>query len=233
MWYQHVVLRPGAHGPAVAAARRRLHRLGYDVTEASQQFDEDLSAAVVAFQVHRQLTPDGVIGASTWRCLFDEGEERTENALDDETVSRPWAHSPVGGHYRTRAGAAHPDRSPWAPPKHLSDAERATVLHVSVADRRLSLHTADGSVHRFPAAVGSELAPTTPGRYTVRDLIREPGPPLGTRWIRLHPECCDIHGTDEPWTVGQAVTPGCIRLYNKDVEFVFHRLVRGTPLIIE
>lgn len=209
MWYQYVVLRPGAYGPAVAAARRRLHRLGYDVADIGQQFDEDMSRAVAAFQEHRHLTPDGVIGPATWRCLYGRDEESSDVVY------------------------LSPGASPWVPEKHRPDGERAAALHISVADRRLSLHTTDGSVHTFSVAVGRDGSPTPPGRYTVRDLLWGPGPPLGTRWIRLHPDTCDIHGTDEPWTIGQAVTPGCIRLYNKDVEFVFHRLVRATPVLIE
>ncbi len=73
------------------------------------------------------------------------------------------------------------------------------------------------------------MSPTRPGRYIVRELIHHPGPPLGTRWIRLHPDSCCIHGTDEPWTIGFAATPGCIRMYNKDVEFVFTVSRAGPP----
>ena len=91
----------------------------------------------------------------------------------------------------------------------------------------------DGRIHTFPVAVGRPVSPTAAGEYTVHDLVSRPGRPFGTRWIRLRPDICSIHGTDEPWTVGQAATPGCIRLYNKDVEFVFHRIQRGTDVVID
>jgi lipoprotein-anchoring transpeptidase ErfK/SrfK len=37
-----------------------------------------------------------------------------------------------------------------------------------------------------------------------------------------------IHGTNEPGTIGQAVSSGCIRLLNKDVYNLYNRVPTGT-----
>ena len=37
-----------------------------------------------------------------------------------------------------------------------------------------------------------------------------------------------IHGTDAPWTIGDAVSKGCIRLYNEDVLDLYPRVPIGT-----
>jgi lipoprotein-anchoring transpeptidase ErfK/SrfK len=41
-----------------------------------------------------------------------------------------------------------------------------------------------------------------------------------------------IHGTDEPWSIGHAVSNGCIRLPNATLLRVFRMAVAGTPVII-
>jgi lipoprotein-anchoring transpeptidase ErfK/SrfK len=41
-----------------------------------------------------------------------------------------------------------------------------------------------------------------------------------------------IHGTNEPWSIGHAVSNGCIRLPNATLEKVFRETLAGTPVII-
>jgi len=40
-----------------------------------------------------------------------------------------------------------------------------------------------------------------------------------------------IHGADAPWTVGQAVSHGCIRMFNEDVAGLYQRVPIGTTLL--
>ena len=42
-----------------------------------------------------------------------------------------------------------------------------------------------------------------------------------------------IHGTDAPWTVGQAVSHGCIRLYNNDINNLYNRAPIGTRVVVK
>jgi hypothetical protein len=41
-----------------------------------------------------------------------------------------------------------------------------------------------------------------------------------------------IHGTDAPWTIGTAVSKGCIRLYNQDVLDLYPRVNVGAKVIV-
>jgi lipoprotein-anchoring transpeptidase ErfK/SrfK len=68
------------------------------------------------------------------------------------------------------------------------------------------------------------------------DLPRymEGGPdnPLGARALYLGSSLYRIHGTNEPHTIGQAVSSGCIRMLNKDVIDLYSRVRVGTPVIV-
>ena len=56
---------------------------------------------------------------------------------------------------------------------------------------------------------------------------------LGTRWMsfRENPRF-GIHGTTDPKSIGQAVTNGCVRMYNRDVEELYDLIPEDTEIII-
>lgn len=60
--------------------------------------------------------------------------------------------------------------------------------------------------------------------------------PLGARALYLHRGGRDtiyrIHGTNQPWTIGQNMSSGCIRMMNKDVEHLYKRASLGTKVIV-
>lgn len=60
--------------------------------------------------------------------------------------------------------------------------------------------------------------------------------PLGARALYLYKGKSDsgfrIHGTNQPWTIGQNMSSGCIRMMNKDVEHLFERADIGTKVIV-
>jgi lipoprotein-anchoring transpeptidase ErfK/SrfK len=41
-----------------------------------------------------------------------------------------------------------------------------------------------------------------------------------------------IHGSNEPWTIGQAVSSGCIRMRNEDVVDLYERVSVGTTVVV-
>lgn len=59
-----------------------------------------------------------------------------------------------------------------------------------------------------------------------------PRNPLGPRAMYLGSSMYRIHGTDAPWTVGQEVSHGCIRMYNDDVVDLYNRVPIGTRVIV-
>ena len=54
--------------------------------------------------------------------------------------------------------------------------------------------------------------------------------PLGNRALYLGTSLYRIHGTDAPWTIGQPVSKGCIRMYNRDVADLYERVGVGTKV---
>jgi lipoprotein-anchoring transpeptidase ErfK/SrfK len=52
--------------------------------------------------------------------------------------------------------------------------------------------------------------------------------PMGVRALYLGASMYRIHGTDAPWTIGNAASKGCIRMYNQDVVDLYNRIPVGT-----
>jgi len=133
-------------------------------------------------------------------------------------------------------------------------AERPGTIVVDTNEKFLYLVQAGGRAIRYGIGVGRpgfEWA----GRKTVSmkrewpdwrppaemlrrrpDLPRymEGGPdnPLGARALYLGSSLYRIHGTNEPHTIGQAVSSGCIRMLNEDVIDLYNRVTVGTPVIV-
>lgn len=61
--------------------------------------------------------------------------------------------------------------------------------------------------------------------------------PLGARALYLYRGNQDtlfrIHGTNEPWSIGHAVSSGCIRLMNEDILDLYNRVEVGAPVMIK
>ncbi len=73
-------------------------------------------------------------------------------------------------------------------------------------------------------AENPRLPPFVPGGH--------PQNPLGVRALYLGASAYRIHGTDAPWTIGTAVSKGCIRLYNQDVLDLFPRVALGARVTV-
>ena len=60
--------------------------------------------------------------------------------------------------------------------------------------------------------------------------------PLGARALYLFKDGRDtlyrIHGTNEPETIGQAVSSGCIRMMNQDVMDLYNRVPTGAKVVV-
>ena len=59
-----------------------------------------------------------------------------------------------------------------------------------------------------------------------------PNNPLGARAMYLGSTLYRIHGSNEPWTIGQNVSSGCIRMRNVDVIDLYDRVKIGTKVIV-
>jgi len=83
-----------------------------------------------------------------------------------------------------------------------------------------------------------EMIARNPARYgrLKNGLDGGPGNPLGSRAIYLFQGNKDtyirIHGTVQPWTVGQSVSSGCFRMINEDVMDLYDRVKLGAEVIV-
>jgi lipoprotein-anchoring transpeptidase ErfK/SrfK len=137
--------------------------------------------------------------------------------------------------------------------------ERAGTITVDTENRALYLSLGDGRAMRYGIGVGREGF-TWKGRVHIgrkeawpdwtppKDMLkRRPDlprhmaggeeNPLGARAMYLYSGAnrdtmFRIHGSNEPWTIGQAVSSGCIRMTNDDVTDLFNRVKVGTAVVV-
>jgi lipoprotein-anchoring transpeptidase ErfK/SrfK len=126
---------------------------------------------------------------------------------------------------------------------------------VSFGDRRLYWITAPGEAISYPIAIPREQSRwsgvtsvsskrANPSWTPTAEMRREnpklpafvpgghPMNPLGNRALYLGSSTYRIHGTDAPWTIGTAVSKGCIRMYNEDALDVYNRVPVGTKVTV-
>lgn len=126
---------------------------------------------------------------------------------------------------------------------------------VSFGDRRLYHITKSGQAMSYPIAIPREQSRwegntvvsqkrENPDWRPTPDMLKEnpklpswvpgghPMNPLGVRALYLGSSTYRIHGTDAPWTIGQDVSKGCIRMFNEDVMHLYPRVPTGTKVIV-
>lgn len=70
------------------------------------------------------------------------------------------------------------------------------------------------------------------GHYLPARMDGGPENPLGARAMYLGSTLYRIHGTNAPWTIGNGVSSGCIRMRNEDVVDLYERVKVGTTVIV-
>jgi lipoprotein-anchoring transpeptidase ErfK/SrfK len=125
---------------------------------------------------------------------------------------------------------------------------------VSFADRRLYHVTSPGRAISYPIAVpraesrwqgvlrvsSKKVNPSwTPTQSMRRENPKlpafvpggHPRNPMGVRAIYLGSTLYRIHGTDAPWTIGQNVSKGCIRMHNAHVIELYDKVRLGAKVL--
>jgi lipoprotein-anchoring transpeptidase ErfK/SrfK len=133
----------------------------------------------------------------------------------------------------------------WVPAGQVGVARVRTRIVVDLSEKRVTLYRAGKRVLSATAAIGSSATPTPTGRFYVNQRLipTDPHGPFGpgavgisafsnvlTGWAQGGPIA--IHGTNEPWSIGKAVSNGCIRLPNPILRKVFAQAFGGTPVLI-
>ncbi|MGD9478292.1 L,D-transpeptidase [Shinella sp. G-2] len=135
---------------------------------------------------------------------------------------------------------------------------KAGTIVIDTNNRFLYLVLGDGKARRYGVGVGkpgfewagahkitrkAEWPGWTPpkemiereaakGHYLPAYMDGGPENPLGSRAMYLGSTLYRIHGTNAPWTIGYAVSSGCIRMRNEDVVDLYERVNVGTKVIV-
>jgi lipoprotein-anchoring transpeptidase ErfK/SrfK len=133
----------------------------------------------------------------------------------------------------------------WVSARQVDVETVRTRILVDLSERRVTLYRDGERVLSAPAAIGSRATPTPTGRFYVNQRLvpEDKGGPFGpgavgisafsevlTGWTQGGPIA--IHGTNAPWSIGKAVSNGCIRLRNATLLRVFDEALSGTPVVI-
>ena len=68
--------------------------------------------------------------------------------------------------------------------------------------------------------------------YLPRFMAGGPGNPMGARALYLGSTVFRIHGTNQPETIGHAISSGCFRLANGDIIDLYERVPTGTKVVV-
>ena len=116
---------------------------------------------------------------------------------------------------------------------------------VDLSDRLITVYRDGDVIVRTPTAIGRPETPTPTGSYYVnqRLLAADPSGPWGPggigisafsptlrTWAQGGP--IGIHGTNQPSSIGQAMSNGCMRIDNAVLEQLIHAVPDGTPVRI-
>jgi lipoprotein-anchoring transpeptidase ErfK/SrfK len=129
------------------------------------------------------------------------------------------------------------------------------TIYINTAERRLYLVLGNGQALRYGIGVGRDgfrwggthrisakrewPGWTPPSQMLARrpDLPRHMAGgvenPLGARAMYLGSTLYRIHGSNEPETIGQAVSSGCFRMTNDDVTDLYNRVSVGTTVVVK
>lgn len=132
--------------------------------------------------------------------------------------------------------------------------QKAGTIIINTQERYLYLVGRDGTARRYGVGVGrpgfqwagthkitrkAEWPGWTPPpemrlRQPGLPLYMEGGPrnPLGARAMYIGSTMYRIHGSNEPWSIGHAVSSGCIRMRNQDVTDLYERVKVGTRVVV-
>jgi lipoprotein-anchoring transpeptidase ErfK/SrfK len=130
-------------------------------------------------------------------------------------------------------------------PVALSEEEEVYLI-INTKKNVLTVMMNDSPIYWFPVASGRQ-GKTPIGEYRMVTKVKnpyylpkkiaggDPQNPLGSRWMGLNignGYKYGIHGTNRPSLIGHSVSSGCIRMRNKDVEYLFRHIPLKTRIVI-
>lgn len=133
----------------------------------------------------------------------------------------------------------------------------AVAVKIDTKTNMLEVHQGDKLIAAYPVTIGSPKNASPLGEWKVRRITKmptfrwdkemlqhgqrsgnfhllPPGPnnPVGVMWIALNKKGIGIHGTNDPDSIGRAVSHGCVRLANWDVVRLATKIKNGDTVSI-
>ena len=131
----------------------------------------------------------------------------------------------------------------------ISNAATNQLIIINSKKNTLNFYENYTLVKSFKCSTGKSSTPTPNRKTTIVNKIKnrpyykdnipggDPRNPLGKRWIGLnmygYGTTYGIHGTNNESYIGKNISGGCIRMYNKDVEWLYNRIRVGATVIIK
>ena len=128
--------------------------------------------------------------------------------------------------------------------------ESPVQLTLSLSNRSLEVSEPGKITTIYEVAVGQEDWQTPTGEFAVMSKLENPawqhpltkeeippGPdnPLGSRWIGFWSDGqaqIGFHGTNQEELIGEAVSHGCVRMRNRDIQALYEKVAVGTRVIV-
>ncbi|MEW6661793.1 MAG: L,D-transpeptidase family protein [Bacillota bacterium] len=107
-------------------------------------------------------------------------------------------------------------------------------LAIDLEKRTLTIFSDGEAFKTYPVAIGTSADPSPVGTWRIVHKSTDWGGGFGTRWLGLNVPwgIYGIHGTNKPWSIGQAASHGCFRMHNRHVEEMFPWIPVGTKVVV-
>lgn len=217
------------------------------------------SSAVNAQESSFMALFDPSAGAQEMTASYDDAREQQAYYGDQDQQANYGAQDPQA-YYGDQEDARLAREYPTTTREIVQDPtnERPGTITVDTNNRYLYLSLPNGQAVRYGVGVGRQGF-TWKGRTHIgrkeawpdwtppaamlkrrpdlpRHMVGGEDNPLGARAMYLFSGNRDtmfrIHGSNEPWTIGQAVSSGCIRMLNNDVTDLFSRVKVGATVVV-
>jgi lipoprotein-anchoring transpeptidase ErfK/SrfK len=147
--------------------------------------------------------------------------------------------------YRVRVAARPNGATGWVSSKAVRTTRLRTRIVIDLSRHHLFLYKRGQMALSSPVAIGKPSTPTPLGSFyvTQRFIVTSPNGPYGPRaigisafsdvlrnWVDGGP--IGIHGTNEPFAIGNSVSHGCVRMPNDKIIRLFDLTPLGTPVQI-
>lgn len=175
----------------------------------------DQRYALLRFQAEHNLLVNGIIGEDT-EIALKEPEKNILDIIPDEKLEAEW------------------------------------FIVINKTKKILTVYKSGEIYKKYPVALGKSKTPTPDYKFTIINKAINPrwggmggkykpvaggalNNPLGKRWLGLSTEKYrgyGIHGNSSPFSIGEYVSHGCIRMINQDVEDLYKFIPINTEVWI-